>query len=96
MFEGETVKCAGHEMDQYGRLIARCATDEVPDVGAELTAALGIPRQALGERNAARFGRLPNQGQHQRQGREDLSRAIVEALWQDENQHIEGRTLVLH
>jgi endonuclease YncB( thermonuclease family) len=36
MTEGREVRCAGLEMDQYGRLIARCATDEVPDIGAKL------------------------------------------------------------
>src|SRR5438552_13568624 len=34
MIQGKTVRCAGHEMNQYARLIARCATDEVPDIGA--------------------------------------------------------------
>ncbi|WP_119273099.1 thermonuclease family protein [Taklimakanibacter deserti] len=38
MTEGREVRCAGHEVDQYGRLIARCATDEVPDIGAQLVA----------------------------------------------------------
>lgn len=33
MVEGNEVRCAGREFDQYGRLIARCATGEVPDIG---------------------------------------------------------------
>lgn len=36
--EGRAVRCAGHELDQHGRLIARCGTDEVPDIGAQLVA----------------------------------------------------------
>jgi endonuclease YncB( thermonuclease family) len=36
--EGKEVRCAGHEFDQYRRLIAHCATDEVPDIGAQLVA----------------------------------------------------------
>jgi endonuclease YncB( thermonuclease family) len=36
--DGKTVQCEGQEFDQYGRLIARCATDEVPDIGAQLVA----------------------------------------------------------
>ncbi|MGE0237167.1 MAG: thermonuclease family protein [Parvibaculaceae bacterium] len=36
---GKTVTCTGHEMDQYGRLIARCSTDGFPDIGASLVAA---------------------------------------------------------
>jgi len=39
--EDKTVSCVGQERDQYGRLIARCSTDEVPDVGARLVA-LGL------------------------------------------------------
>lgn len=39
MIEGKEVRCAGHEFDQYERLIARCATDEVPDIGAQLVTA---------------------------------------------------------
>lgn len=35
MVEGNEVRCAGREFDQYGRLIARCATGEVPDIGAQ-------------------------------------------------------------
>jgi Staphylococcal nuclease homologue len=37
--EGKTVRCAGHEFDHYGRLIARCATDEGPDIGAKVVSA---------------------------------------------------------
>lgn len=37
--EGREIRCAGHEMDQCGRLVAQCATDEVADVGAELVKA---------------------------------------------------------
>ncbi|QIG46838.1 thermonuclease family protein [Nordella sp. HKS 07] len=36
--EGKTVSCVGHERDTYGRLIARCSTDE-PDIGAKLVSA---------------------------------------------------------
>src|SRR5262245_17751989 len=38
MTDGKTVRCVGNEVDQYGRLIARCSTDEVPDIGARLVA----------------------------------------------------------
>lgn len=35
---GQTVRCVGHEFDDYGRLIARCKTDSEPDIGAKLVA----------------------------------------------------------
>lgn len=35
---GKTVRCAGNEFDDYGRLIARCATEAEPDIGAKLVA----------------------------------------------------------
>ncbi|QIG50569.1 thermonuclease family protein [Nordella sp. HKS 07] len=38
MTDGKAVTCVGHKRDQNGRLIARCSTDEVPDVGARLVA----------------------------------------------------------
>jgi endonuclease YncB( thermonuclease family) len=38
MADGKTVTCVGNEVDQYGRLIALCSTDEVPDIGAQLVA----------------------------------------------------------
>ncbi|QIG52598.1 thermonuclease family protein [Nordella sp. HKS 07] len=38
MTDGKTVNCVGNERDRYGRLIARCSTDDVPDVGAKLVA----------------------------------------------------------
>jgi len=38
MTAGKSVHCEGHERDQYRRLIARCSTDEVPDIGAKLVA----------------------------------------------------------
>lgn len=36
MTAGKTVRCEGQERDQYGRLIARCSTDDEPDIGARL------------------------------------------------------------
>lgn len=38
MTAGETVRCGGHERDQYSRLIARCSTNRQPDIGAKLVA----------------------------------------------------------
>lgn len=38
MTTGQTVRCVGHEFDDYGRLIARCKTDSEPDIGAKLVA----------------------------------------------------------
>jgi endonuclease YncB( thermonuclease family) len=38
MIEGKAVRCVGHEIDQYGRLIAKCSTIGVPDIGAVLVA----------------------------------------------------------
>jgi endonuclease YncB( thermonuclease family) len=38
MIEGKSVQCVGQEVDQYGRLIARCSTDDVPDIGAAFVA----------------------------------------------------------
>jgi len=52
MIDGKTVTCASNEIDQYGRLIARCSTDEVPDIGARLVAG----RRGLGLREV--FDRL--------------------------------------
>ena len=36
MTEDKMVHCVGSEVDQYGRLIANCSTDAVPDIGARL------------------------------------------------------------
>jgi endonuclease YncB( thermonuclease family) len=38
MVDGKTVQSAGNEVDQYGRLIAHCSTEEIPDIGARLVA----------------------------------------------------------
>lgn len=38
MTAGKTVRCVGNEFDDYGRLIAHCATDAHPDIGAKLVA----------------------------------------------------------
>lgn len=38
MTDGKTVRCVGHEFDDYGRLIARCKTESEPDIGAKLVA----------------------------------------------------------
>jgi hypothetical protein len=38
MTEGKAVRCIGDENDQYGRLIAKCSTIGVPDIGATLVA----------------------------------------------------------
>jgi endonuclease YncB( thermonuclease family) len=38
MIEGKAVHCVGHELDQYGRLIAKCSTNGFPDIGARLVA----------------------------------------------------------
>lgn len=38
MTDGKTVTCQGSERDQYGRLIARCSTEDEPDIGAKLVA----------------------------------------------------------
>ena|SRR5260221_13506745 len=38
MIEGKAVRCVGDEVDQYGRLIALCSTNAVPDIGAQLVA----------------------------------------------------------
>lgn len=36
MTAGKTVRCVGHEFDDYGRLIARCRTEAEHDIGARL------------------------------------------------------------
>lgn len=38
MTDGKTVTCEGSELDDYGRLIARCSTEGEPDIGAKLVA----------------------------------------------------------
>jgi endonuclease YncB( thermonuclease family) len=38
MTQDKVVHCVGNEVDQYGRLIAKCSTDQVPDIGAKLVA----------------------------------------------------------
>ncbi|MFZ5677041.1 MAG: thermonuclease family protein [Pseudomonadota bacterium] len=38
MTSGETVHCEVRQRDEYGQLVARCSTREVPDIGARLVA----------------------------------------------------------
>lgn len=38
MTAGKWVRCDGQQFDDYGRLIAKCSTDEVPDIGARIVA----------------------------------------------------------
>jgi len=39
MIDGKTVRCEDNECDSYGRLIARCSTEDVPDIGVKLVSA---------------------------------------------------------
>src|SRR5947208_3394280 len=43
MVDRKSVQCVGDEVDRYGRLIARCSTNAVPDIGAQLVAS-GLAR----------------------------------------------------
>jgi hypothetical protein len=57
MTEGKTVRCVGNEVDQYGRLIAKCSTDQVPDIGVS-SAGLAFSAQSFGNQSISKQAHL--------------------------------------